>query len=273
MRNIDKIRTLVIHGGKFHADDVMTCALLRIINPELEVIRTNTVSGEMRNDETVLVADIGLGEYDHHQKDVAKYPHALDSEFCKTGTGRETVMASCGLVFRDFWDRLFDRKEDAETFRDRVLRPIEKQDNAGKKYENPVSRIVECFNPAWDSDKTSDEAFWEAETFCETIVRNEIRHAESMERGRRILEEKIMNSADGIIVMERYIPWQGLSADAKAKAKALIFPSRGGYSMLPIGYKLPEQWIIDPPEGCTFVHPGRFIAAFKGSGDAVKAIS
>ena len=53
------------HGGKFHADDVFSSALLLYINPEISITRGNSVP----DDFTGIVFDIGRGEFDHHQKD------------------------------------------------------------------------------------------------------------------------------------------------------------------------------------------------------------
>ena len=53
------------HGGKFHADDVFSAALLLHFNPKLTIQRGNRVPEEFDG----IVFDIGRGEYDHHQKD------------------------------------------------------------------------------------------------------------------------------------------------------------------------------------------------------------
>ena len=53
------------HGGKFHADDVFSSALLLYFNPEIQITRGNQVPEDYEG----IVYDIGRGEYDHHQKD------------------------------------------------------------------------------------------------------------------------------------------------------------------------------------------------------------
>ena len=52
------------HGGKFHADDVFSAALLLHFNPQLTIQRGNRVPEDFDG----IVFDIGRGEYDHHQK-------------------------------------------------------------------------------------------------------------------------------------------------------------------------------------------------------------
>lgn len=53
------------HGGKFHADDVFSSALLLYINPEIHITRGNKVPDDFEG----IVFDIGRGSFDHHQKD------------------------------------------------------------------------------------------------------------------------------------------------------------------------------------------------------------
>ena len=53
------------HGGKFHADDVFSAALLLYLNPEIQITRGNKVPEEYDG----IIFDIGRGEYDHHQID------------------------------------------------------------------------------------------------------------------------------------------------------------------------------------------------------------
>ena len=49
------------HNGTFHADDVLAASLLRLLKPELKIVRGNVVP----NDFPGIVFDIGSGRYDH----------------------------------------------------------------------------------------------------------------------------------------------------------------------------------------------------------------
>ena len=57
------------HGGKFHADDIFSSALLLYLNPEIQITRGNQVPEEYDG----IVFDIGRGAYDHHQKDSRRF--------------------------------------------------------------------------------------------------------------------------------------------------------------------------------------------------------
>ena len=50
------------HGGKFHADDVFSTALLQIVRPDFTVQRGFTVPDDFDG----IVYDVGGGEFDHH---------------------------------------------------------------------------------------------------------------------------------------------------------------------------------------------------------------
>ena len=63
---------IVTHAGIFHADEVTAIALLSIVSDEINVVRTNEITDDMRNDPNTLVLDIGgvydpdMGMFDHH---------------------------------------------------------------------------------------------------------------------------------------------------------------------------------------------------------------
>ena len=93
MINEKNIKTLGTHSGKFHADDVMATAMLRLLLGDIKVVRTR--------DEEVLkkldfVYDISLGEFDHHQ---------LDKEIRENNI----PYAASGLVWREFGSRVIQK--------------------------------------------------------------------------------------------------------------------------------------------------------------------
>ena len=53
------------HGGKFHADDVFSSALLLYFNPKITITRGNKIPEDFKG----IVFDIGRGKYDNHQRD------------------------------------------------------------------------------------------------------------------------------------------------------------------------------------------------------------
>ena len=82
------------HGGKFHADDVFSAALLFYINPEITILRGNRVPDDFDG----IVFDIGRGAYDHHQR----VCHTLRLDCC----GRQSVQRSLGKSWQRSLTRL-----------------------------------------------------------------------------------------------------------------------------------------------------------------------
>ena len=85
------------HGGKFHADDVFSYALLRMIHPGLLVRRGN----EVPQDFTGIVFDIGGGAFDHHGNDEKKRENGVDQN---DNTGEPDEIASLIADFNPVWD-------------------------------------------------------------------------------------------------------------------------------------------------------------------------
>ena len=73
------------HGAKFHADDLFSTALLRLINPDIQVERGFDVPENFDG----IVYDIGRGRFDHHQQ---------DKEIRENGV----PYAAFGLLWREF---------------------------------------------------------------------------------------------------------------------------------------------------------------------------
>ena len=61
------------HGGKFHADDVFSTALLQIVRPDIQVTRGFVVPDDFDG----IVYDVGGGMFDHHQEPRETRPNGV----------------------------------------------------------------------------------------------------------------------------------------------------------------------------------------------------
>ena len=138
------------HGGKFHADDVFSTALLRMVNPQIEVTRGFEVPKEYDG----IVYDIGLGKFDHHQKDKEIRPNGIP-------------YAAFGLLWREYGS-LFLEEEGKLDFDKNFVQKIDEADNTGS--ENTLSEAISSFNPNWDSEETFDDNFWKAVDVAQKIL-------------------------------------------------------------------------------------------------------
>ena len=61
------------HGGKFHADDVFSTALLQILRPDIQITRGFTVPDDFDG----IVYDVGGGMFDHHSEPRETRPNGV----------------------------------------------------------------------------------------------------------------------------------------------------------------------------------------------------
>ena len=220
------------HGGKFHADDVFSSALLLYINPEIVISRGNKVPEDFDG----IVFDIGRGRYDHHQK---------DSRVRENGV----PYAAFGLLWEVLGKEILG-EELAEKMDESFIQPLDINDNTGEK--NELATLIGNFNPPWDAKGGSDEAFFQAVSVAGMILENKFEryrgNARADQRVEQVLEEH--NPKDHILVLPEFIPCQ--KALAETEIAFVIFPSnRGGYCIQPqkreysMNYKcsFPSQWL------------------------------
>lgn len=220
------------HGGKFHADDVFSSALLLYINPEIVISRGNKAPEDFDG----IVFDIGRGRYDHHQK---------DSRVRENGV----PYAAFGLLWEVLGKEILG-EELAEKMDESFIQPLDINDNTGEK--NELATLIGNFNPPWDAKGGSDEAFFQAVSVAGMILENKFEryrgNARADQRVEQVLEEH--NPKDRILVLPEFIPCQ--KALAETEIAFVIFPSnRGGYCIQPqkreysMNYKcsFPSQWL------------------------------
>ena len=220
------------HGGKFHADDVFSSALLLYINPEIVISRGNKVPEDFDG----IVFDIGRGRYDHHQK---------DSRVRENGV----PYAAFGLLWEELGKEILG-EELAEKFDEAFVQPLDNNDNTGEK--NELATLIGNFNPPWDAKGGSDEAFFQAVSVAGMILENKFERYRGNARADQRVEQVLKghDQKDRILVLPEFIPCQ--KALTETEIAFVIFPSnRGGYCIQPqkreysMNYKcsFPSQWL------------------------------
>ena len=221
--------TAMTHGGKFHADDVISTVILKkIYGDSFKLIRTFRVPNDLPSN--VIVYDIGGGALDHHQKG-------------GNGVRKNGVpYSSAGLVWREFGHAIVPDEYVWEIVDKVLIQGIDAIDNGVMPWTDyPVqalslSGIISSFNPTWDSQELStDLAFSKAVDFATVVFDNILHQAMSKAKARSIVEDAIAKSENHIMVLERFAPWQDqIFASRNPKAINVwfvVFPSnRGGYN-------------------------------------------
>ena len=253
-KEIMNYKKAITHAGIFHADDVMSTAFLRILNPELEVERVFRVPEGLEED--VLVFDIGGGQFDHHQKDNECRPNGVP-------------YASFGKLVRAFGGELGLSNESLATFDAEIVQPVDATDNGGEP--DPLSRVLSAFNPAWDEKADSAERFWQAVGVADQLLRKEINTLRSVDSARSIVLKAAEEMEGGVVILEQYAPQDALQS--VPDAQFVVYPSaRGGWNIQTVPSDenpmvgrtpFPEEWLGHPDTslGMTFCHPGNFLAS------------
>lgn len=157
------------HSGKFHADDVFSSALLLYLNPEITILRGNKVPEDFDG----IIFDIGRGRYDHHQK---------DSRIRENGI----PYAAFGLLWEELGTEILG-EELAAKFDEAFVQPLDNNDNTGEK--NELASLIGSFNPSWDEDGGTDEAFFRAVSVAGMILDNKFARYLGNERADKRIEE------------------------------------------------------------------------------------
>ena len=278
----------ITHSGIFHADEVMATVLLSKILPEVKVCRTFKVPEDVAED--VIVYDIGGGVYDHHQRGF--------SEARENGI----KFSSFGLLWRKFGMQLLSDNQDAELvfelFDKTFVTGIDAVDNGQVERTDDVqvmtvSGVISSFNPNWDEKANADESFLKAVAFAEVIFDNALASAVSKAKAKTGVESAIEKSANGIMILDEFMPWQDYifnSTNEKANdILYVVFPSkRGGYNVNAVpdapgsfGQRkpLPESWAglrgaeLAEASGvatANFCHPAKFICGADTFEDALE---
>lgn len=278
----------ITHAGTFHADEVMTTIILLNKFGNIKLARVNDVSNKK-----AFCYDIGFGDFDHHQLD-----------FDKT---RENGIkyASCGLIWKEFGRDIIEKlyvsslDEFVYSIDKNLIMDIDRDDNGQSLgVDLPVKvqglpNLISSFNPTWDEEKSEDESFLNAVVFANTIFNNMIKNMIAKEKSKKIVEEKIEESTEGILILDSYMPWKDIVlSSANPKAKDIlyaIFPSkRGGYNVVAtpiesgsfeVKKPFPSSWAglneetlkkVSGVDTITFCHKGLFICACKTFDDALK---
>ncbi|KIR01778.1 hypothetical protein P261_00592 [Lachnospiraceae bacterium TWA4] len=197
------------HGGKFHADDVFSGALLRILNPSIKIIRGFKVPEDFDG----IVFDIGLGEFDHHQ---------VDSKVREDGI----PYAAFGLLWEKFGPELVG-EELAKKFDKTVVCDMDEADNTGKYHA--ISDLIGSYNPGWDSDKNPDECYEEALGVAKSLLEHKIEALKGLIRAKEEVLALIDTNTPPLLILSRFIPWKQWVVDTPYQF--VIYPSnRGGYN-------------------------------------------
>ena len=226
---------IATHDGSFHADEVFAVAVMRLVEPAAEVIRT-------RDRDTLATADLRIdvgfrddpatGDFDHHQRGFDRV------------RANGVRFASFGLIWSEYGARACDGDEEiAATVDETLVQPIDANDT-GQELTRPlidgvrpmsVNGVIGGFNARWDETLSPEDErarFDDAVTLAMGIVSREIASAASGRRAARIVTEAIAAAPDPRVVeLPVNAPWKQVLVPASPDALFVIYPKRQGFGL------------------------------------------
>ena len=285
MQHSIALRSLGIHDGSFHADEVTACSLLLLFGliDRDKVHRTRDPDVLERCD---FVCDVGgiydpkRRRFDHHQVDY------------------QGSLSSAGMVL------LYLKEEGLidpllyDSYNRTLILGVDAHDNGVAKLEmgtTSFSQVVSNFLPIeYDSPHSvMTDAFFRAVDFVVGhLDRLKKRFAYTAEC--QSLVKKAMQEAVHVLIFEESIPWMDNFFESGGEvhpAEFVIMPAGGHWKLrgippslndrMRVRRPLPESWAglheddlkrVSGIKGAIFCHKGRFISIWETKEDALKAL-
>lgn len=269
------------HSGTFHADDVLAAASMRLLKPDIRIIRSR--DKEELNQADILfdvgrVFDQHSCRFDHHQ---LEYREARDNGI---------PYSSFGLVWREIGDKLCETATAANRVDVGLVQGVDAVDCGItlSKEVVPVklmsiSAVLGSFNQGWQdlsTPETSNASFEQAVSVGKSVLENAIREAKGFEKARAVVERGELIEGGRVMLLEHGVPWKEtvlesaryeqllyvLYPDAQAKWHISCVPDKTG--SFNNRKSLPAAWAgLDGEEldkvtgikGCVFCHRARFV--------------
>lgn len=237
------------HSGTFHADDVMSAALLKAIFDDIHIERKGAVPPGYQG----LIFDIGGGRYDHH---------GGKSEF-----RNDVPYAAFGKLWRDIGPLVM---KDWKKFDASFVQKIDYADNTGRNFPT-VSILIASYNTDDVNGSDQDKRFFELVDIFSRLIRTHIDREYAKEQTALLLKKEYKRQGE-IILLDKYLPHD--AKDIPPNVRFLIFPCRDGVMakscsagrkqiLFPVPWCGAEKQYLEKAEsGLIFCHPsGRMIVA------------
>lgn len=277
---------IVTHDSSFHTDDVFAVAVLLILHPDAEIIRSRNPEVQATADylvDTGMDYDPSRRMFDHHQP---------------KGAGvRENGIpyASFGLVWKEFGEKIAGGEREAELIEKRLVIPIDAMDNGVSLAESKFSDLrsydigdfINSFVDKRDPESL-DSVFVHVVSSAKELLLREIALAKKFTVDFDKVLEYYEKSPDKrlVIMEENLISWKDVLKQ-KSEVLYVVHPRPDGHWTLStvqtVDYvsrkSFPKEWgglqgedlqKITGVSGAIFCHKALFMAAAQTKQDAIK---
>jgi uncharacterized UPF0160 family protein len=237
------ITKIITHDGIFHADDVMSIALmLEFIRPTLKVERTRNISADEFTNPDIWIVDVG-GQYDQVNNN---YDHHQDNSLPAACMLVLIELVNLGKIDTVMHEELFD-----------AVYEISDIDCNGPADKNgfQVNTLIKSFN-------SIEDGFELAVDVCRKYIQSCKANAAKSEESKKIWDagEKMSN----IRVCDAFpIHWKRYKEE-----NFLVYPQAGKWNVISAdSEKFP---LLDYNNAAVFIHVNRFIAVFNSKQEALE---
>ena len=270
---------IVTHSGNFQADDIFAVAILLLALGECQVVRSRD------KDEIALadyVVDVGMiydpakNRFDHHQPGGAgERPNSIP-------------YASCGLVWKEYGEKLAGGKEEADLIDTNLMQPLDAHDNgvaiADYRFKDvrtySVIDFMYSFKPIHGSEEELYRTFMHLVEIAKELLVREIAKAKDLMIGEAKVREALeVNPDKRILILSEELPWKRVLSD-RLEVMFVVYPRNDGrwgvHAVQDVGYTsrqpLPAPWggktdrelqELSGVSDAVFCHKGLFTAAAK----------
>lgn len=211
----------VTHSGTFHVDDVISTIFLSKIFKEIKLIRVPSMDNRSANNK--LVFDIGLGEFDHHQKN-------------RNGKRENGIYySSIGLLWKKYGKEYLKKIkakniEKVYEYMDKeLIQYIDATDNMQMEYLKSKTSpdFLKLCNPEWNENITEEEGFVRALKLADEFWNIYIKHAIAEVEAIEIIIKKTNETKENYAIFDKELPYRKVIDLLKNKnIKYLIFKSK-----------------------------------------------
>lgn len=244
---------IATHSGKFHADDVWAVAVLDIVFPGCELIRTRDMERIATADFAVDVGGVWepqRGRFDHHQKG---FDGARNSG---------VTYASAGLVWKEHGARCVEliaqrhagyaisaeqARQLAYGIDADVVQYLDMSDNGAARSAPGgygLSAIISGFNPTWIDEQQAGDAqaaealrlaqFRRAMALMEDVIVNQVRYrVGSLRALEQVRAGELLEHGRVLLLKNGALPWSGVVRNEMPQVLLVI-----GYSIADDRYML-----------------------------------
>ena len=211
----------VTHSGTFHVDDVISTIFLSKIFNEINLIRVPSMENRSANNK--LVFDIGLGEFDHHQKK-------------RNGKRKNGIYySSIGLLWKKYGKEYLKKinvkniNKVYEYVDKELIQYIDATDNMQMEYlkNKTLPDFVKLCNPEWNENISEEEGFIHALKLADEFWKIYIKHAIAEVEAIEIIIKKTNETDEHYVIFDKELPYRKAIDLLKNKnIKYLIFKSK-----------------------------------------------